>query len=63
MSEAKICPKCGMPMEEGKGIGEVDYVVLYRKRRSRGEGIVPFLCPRCGYVELYRKTRKRRNKL
>jgi predicted RNA-binding Zn-ribbon protein involved in translation (DUF1610 family) len=61
MSEVKRCPKCDFPMEEGKGIGDVEYILLYRKKRSTGERIVPFLCPRCGYIELYKKTKKRRN--
>ena len=54
MSETKICPRCGMPMDEARGIGNPKFVTLYGKRRRvKGEGIVPHVCPRCGYIELY----------
>jgi predicted RNA-binding Zn-ribbon protein involved in translation (DUF1610 family) len=49
-------------MEEQRRIGIEEAVVVYKKGSSRGIGISPFLCPRCGYIELYRKTRKTRNK-
>ena len=58
MSEYKQCPKCGLVMEEQKSIGFMEPVLLYRKRSSKGRGVAPFLCPRCGYIELYKKTRK-----
>ena len=77
MSEFKECPKCGMMMEEQKSIGieqsveeplalypktSNNPVVVYTARGSKGMDIAPFLCPRCGYVELYKKTRKGRKK-
>jgi hypothetical protein len=52
-----------MVMEEQKSIGFMEPVLLYRKRSSKGMGVAPFLCPRCGYIELYKKTRKGRGKL
>ncbi len=58
MSEYKQCPKCGLVMEEQKSIGIEEPVVLYKKRSTRGIRMSPFLCPRCGYIELYKKTRK-----
>jgi len=43
-----------MPMGEARGIGNPKFVTLYGKRRRvKGEGIVPHVCPRCGYIELY----------
>jgi predicted nucleic-acid-binding Zn-ribbon protein len=62
MSEYKRCPKCGIVMEEQKSVGIEEPVLLYRKGRSRGHVIAPFLCPRCGYIELYIKTKKGRSK-
>jgi predicted nucleic-acid-binding Zn-ribbon protein len=62
MSEYKQCPKCGMVMEEQKSVGIEEPVVLYRKRSSKGIGIAPFLCPRCGYIELYKRIKKGRAK-
>jgi len=62
LSEYKQCPKCGMVMMEQKSLGIEEPVVLYRKRSSRGVGVAPFLCPRCGYIELYKKTKKGREK-
>jgi predicted nucleic-acid-binding Zn-ribbon protein len=56
MSEYKQCPKCGIVMEEQKGIGFVEPVLLYGKRKSKGMILAPFLCPRCGYIELYKST-------
>ena len=49
-----------MVMEEQKSVGIEEPVVLYRKGRSKGIGVAPFLCSRCGYIELYKKTRKER---
>ena len=51
-----------MVMMEQKSLGIEEPVVLYRKRSSRGVGVAPFLCPRCGYIELYKKTKKGREK-
>ena len=58
MSEYKQCPKCGMVMEEQKSLGFVEPVLLYGKRRKKGMSLAPFLCPRCGYIELYKSTRR-----
>jgi predicted nucleic-acid-binding Zn-ribbon protein len=52
-----------MVMEEQKSVGIEEPIVLHRKRSSKGIDIAPFLCPRCGYVELYKKTKKGRGKL
>jgi len=62
LSEYKQCSKCGLVMEEQRSIGFMEPVLLYRKRSSKGMGVAPFLCPRCGYIELYKKTRKGRGK-
>jgi hypothetical protein len=51
-----------MVMEEQKSLGIEEPIVLYRKRSSKGMSVTPFLCPRCGYIELYKKTRKGRGK-
>ncbi len=74
MSKFRECPKCGMVMEEQKGIGieqPVDNsyalyeeksnnsVSIYTKKGRKGIGLTPFLCPRCGYVELYKTSRSR----
>jgi len=77
MKDFKECPKCGMMMEEQKAIGieqsaEEPYALLptkssnplavYPKKGSKVLGIAPFLCPTCGYVELYKTAQKGRKK-
>ncbi len=75
MSKFRECPKCGMVMEEQKGIGieqaagsspyalyaekSSNSVSIYAKKSQKGIGITPFLCPRCGYVELYKTSSRR----
>jgi predicted nucleic-acid-binding Zn-ribbon protein len=55
MVEVMKCPKCGSEMPRG------NYVCGYRFNGIRlvkfgdfqGDKLVPFYCPKCGYVELY----------
>jgi len=55
-NEARKCPKCGSEMEL------VDKIVGYglhaarlfnKYDLSRGDKIIPYYCPNCGYIELY----------
>ena len=45
-------------MDEARGIGNPKFVVLYRERRRKGNAVVPHVCPRCGYVELYTEKKE-----
>ena len=66
--EAKKCPKCSSKMEKGARItsatrGWIPHAVTLAKEGDLfGDKIIPFYCIDCGYVELYKEMKKRRNK-
>jgi predicted nucleic-acid-binding Zn-ribbon protein len=58
MSEVKKCPKCGNPMEMGKGLVLFEtsiwgYIAVAKQSHWRGHKVIPFICKNCGFVELY----------
>jgi predicted nucleic-acid-binding Zn-ribbon protein len=54
MQETKKCPKCGNPMEMGKGLGQIGgYVTVAKKGDLIGHKVIPYICKNCGFVELY----------
>jgi len=58
--EDKTCPKCGCKMLSDKifGSGAVE-TSLFKEGEFRGDDIKAYYCRRCGFIELYRKERKR----
>jgi len=64
--EVKNCPKCGGEMEEGEritsfGRGWFPQAVKFAKKMDiYGDKIVPFYCKNCGYVELYKEMKEKR---
>jgi predicted nucleic-acid-binding Zn-ribbon protein len=60
MSEDKMCPKCGSRMLSDKkfGSGAVE-TSLFNEGEFRGDDIKAYYCRKCGFVELYRKEKKR----
>jgi len=60
MSEDKMCPKCGSRMLSDKrlGSGAVESS-LFVEGEFRGDDIKAYYCRRCGFIELYRRERKR----
>ena len=62
MSEVKKCPKCGGEMEEGERITAymTQAVTFAKKTDLFGDKIIPFYCKSCGYIELYKKMKKKR---
>lgn len=52
--EVMKCPKCGGEMAEGT---IATHYVGFRIRKSGdwfGDGVIPFYCKECGYIELYK---------
>ena len=69
MSEGKVkrCPKCGGEMELGRdltppSIHIVGSVRFRKNGDSVGDKITPFYCIKCGYIELYRESIRKREK-
>ena len=64
--EVKNCPKCGGEMEEGERItsfarGWIPQAVTFAKKIDiRGDKIIPFYCKKCGYIELYKKMKEKK---
>lgn len=66
-NEVKKCFKCGGEMEEGGNLF-VSYMffvysdVSLRKKRQHffGDNIVPFYCKNCGYIELYKEMKEKK---
>ena len=57
MSEVKKCPKCGGEMEKGyKLVGESGLlsVRFAKKGDALGDQIIPFYCKNCGFIEIYK---------
>lgn len=62
MSEVKKCPKCGGEMERGT----LDVLLgmhIVSKRGSKiraGDKVSPYYCMNCGYVELYKEMKEKK---
>jgi len=59
-SEVKQCPKCGGEMGEGKYVSGYGAARLVKHRDLRGDKIIPFYCKNCGFIELYKKMKKKK---
>jgi predicted nucleic-acid-binding Zn-ribbon protein len=55
MSEVKKCPKCGSEMTRGNYVWSYGFVGirLVKFGHFQSDKLVPFYCPKCGYIELY----------
>jgi predicted nucleic-acid-binding Zn-ribbon protein len=58
MGHVKKCPKCGSEMTRGNYVWSTPMlgyagIRLMKFGDSKGDKLVPFYCPKCGYVELY----------
>jgi predicted nucleic-acid-binding Zn-ribbon protein len=53
MSEVKKCPKCGGEMEETELLPRSTLGGFWKPRI-----ILPYVCRKCGYIELYEKTKR-----
>jgi predicted nucleic-acid-binding Zn-ribbon protein len=61
-TEVKKCPKCDGEMEQGEfSQAHVMRHRFLKKGDLLGDEIIPFYCKNCGYIELYKETKKRRN--
>jgi predicted nucleic-acid-binding Zn-ribbon protein len=53
MSEVKKCPKCGGEMEKAELLPRSTLGGIWKPRM-----ILPYVCGKCGYIELYEKTKR-----
>ena len=61
--EVKKCPKCDGEMEQGEFTpSHIPTHRFLKKGDLLGDEIIPFYCKNCGYLELYKEMKKRRNK-
>jgi len=69
MSEVKKCPKCGGEMERRTlRAGGGGYFVELSDSESvwrigKHDRVVGFLCHECGFVELYRDVKKKKDRV
>ena len=50
---AKICPHCKTQLEPSEGAFELVKKGMVSTDSSPGLSVIPYLCPKCGYIELY----------
>ncbi len=68
MSEQKKCPKCGGEMEKGTRItsasrGWIPHAVTLSKEGDfYGDKILPFYCKKCGFIELFKEMKEKKEK-
>jgi predicted nucleic-acid-binding Zn-ribbon protein len=60
MSEVKKCPKCNGEMERGKRLVSYGGVTLAKKGDFFGDKITPFYCKNCGFIELYKEMKEKK---
>jgi predicted nucleic-acid-binding Zn-ribbon protein len=63
--EAKKCPKCGGEMEEGRELIarymlRAMAITFAKDRDVFGDNIIPFYCKNCGYIELYKEMKEKK---
>jgi len=56
LSEVKKCPKCGGEMEKGELLPRSTLGGFWKPKR-----ILPYVCKRCGYIELYREMKEKKD--
>lgn len=61
--EGLKCPKCGGEMEKGARItGYLTIAVRFTKKSDlKGDMIIPFYCTDCGYIELYKEMKQKKD--
>jgi len=62
MSRVKKCPKCGGEMIEGEFLKNIPKVTIVPKKgRKRYDRVVPTYCKNCGFLEIYKEMKEKRN--
>jgi predicted nucleic-acid-binding Zn-ribbon protein len=65
MSEVKKCPRCGGEMEGGRSLiathAHFWEVLLSKKGDWYGDKVIPFFCKNCGYIEIYKEMKEKKN--
>ena len=61
MSEVKKCPKCGGEMKKGKGLAGGYGIIRFVKIGDlRGDMAFAFYCKNCGFIELYKEMKEKK---
>jgi len=64
MSQIKKCSKCSGEMEKGdKLVGERGLLSIRfaKKGDALGDQIIPFYCKNCGFIEIYKEMKGRKD--
>ncbi|MGD0978890.1 MAG: hypothetical protein ABR962_07080 [Candidatus Bathyarchaeia archaeon] len=56
--ETKNCPKCGGEMVNDRQLGSYTEITLKKGEQFIGDPVKAFYCVKCGYIELYKETKK-----
>jgi len=59
MSEVRKCPKCGGEMEKGR-IFTYGGISFAKKGDWFGDKIIPYYCKNCGYIEIYKEMKEKK---
>jgi len=59
-NEVKKCPKCNGEMEQGKRIAGYGGVTFAKRGDLVGDKIIPFYCKNCGFIEIYKEMKKKK---
>ena len=65
MGDVKKCPKCDEDIVEGMDLAVRyslrDMSVSFRKKGDwLGDRVTPYLCKKCGFVELYKEIKEKK---
>jgi predicted RNA-binding Zn-ribbon protein involved in translation (DUF1610 family) len=60
MNDDKKCPKCGRTMVGDRRLASYTEITLKKEEEYIGDSVLPFYCPDCGYIELYREEENKR---
>jgi len=60
-SEVMKCPKCGGEMKKGRGLAGGYGIIRFVKMGDlRGDITSAFYCKNCGYIELYKEMKQKK---
>ncbi|MDH5595161.1 MAG: PF20097 family protein [Candidatus Bathyarchaeota archaeon] len=63
-SKAKKCPRCGSEMEKGDCLFgyalSVKLQYFSKEKELLQDSVIPFYCTNCGYLELYRAMKEKK---
>jgi len=62
MSGVKKCPKCGGEMVQGEFLKNLPKIIVSPKKGRRSlDKVIPTYCKKCGFMEIYKEMKEKKN--